>query len=295
MRKGALYLFTVLSFAAALLVLIGGRPAPGAQAAVPDDSWGPMTENQGFALQLELPEASGAPSASQAEAAPQRQVMLRFSLRNVTSEPLVVADAYPEHDYRLTVTDASGQVIVPIGNASAVGRRVMLEVGPGEELTADYDFTSMYGPLPDGEYSIVARRYVFRLDGEGTGEVESNPIAIALSRGRATQIASRPGGGGAPGTTKGAGPQLARTPGLLAVRPVLERHGFRVRWDAAKQTMTASKGKVVATIQAQRNVMMLGRQETRMAKPAKVVKGQLSAPGQAISMITSLAGGHAAG
>ena len=260
------------------LVVSGGK------AALSGDTSGPLTVTEGFSLRLEFA----------GEAAPDPRVMLRFALRNVTSEALLVDDAYPEHDYRLTVTDAAGQVIAPTGDASRVWARAVLEVAPGEELTADYDLTRMYGPLPDGEYSIVARRYVPRLDGEGMDQVESNPIAIAVSGGQTTQIASRPSGGGSSGATKGAGLELARGPDLLAARPILERHGFRVAWDAAKQAMTASKGKVVATIQAHKNVMVLGRQEAPMGKPARIVKGQLSAPGQAISMITSLGGGESA-
>jgi hypothetical protein len=269
----------------------------GGKAAVLADSWTPLSVTQGFALRLGLATACGARSVSRPEAAPGARVMLRFlrfALRNVTSEALLVDNAYPEHDYRLTVTDAAGEVIAPTGDASRVWARGVLEVAPGEELTADYDLTRMYGPLPDGEYSIVARRYVPRLDGEGMDQVESNPIAIAVSGGQTTQIASRPSGGGSSGATKGAGLELARGPDLLAARPILERHGFRVAWDAAKQAMTASKGKVVATIQAHKNVMVLGRQEAPMGKPARIVKGQLSAPGQAISMITSLGGGEAA-
>ena len=282
MRAITLGILAVVAVTLATLLLARPCGGPAQAGGMPSDGWGPVT--QGFALGLEL----------SPEAGPGARVMLRFALQNVTSEPLFVAAAHPEYDYRLTVTDAHGEMVAPIREVLDAWGCVVLEVAPGEEVTADYDLTSMYGPLPDGEYSVVARRYVFRLDGEGTDEVESNPIAIVVSGGQTTQIASRPSGGGTPGTAKGAGPQLARGPGLLAARPILERHGFRVAWDAAKQAMTASKGKVVATIHAHKNVMLLGRQQAPMGKPARIVKGRLSAPGQAISMITGLGGGEAA-
>ncbi len=294
MRAIALGILAVVAVAVATLLVAHPSSGFAQTGSASSDAWGPVT--QGFQVHLALAESVSSAETSVPTRPSETPVTLRFALENVTAELLVVMESYPEYHYRLTVTDAFGDALPCTAGPFAAQRRMTRVVEPGETIVEDYNLISMYGQLPDGEYTITARRIeVFRLDGEGVDEVESNPIAIVISRGQTTQIASRPGGGGASSTAKRTGPQLARRPGLLAARPILERHGFRVRWDAAKQTLAASKGKVVATIQAQRNVMMLGRQETRMAKPAKVVKGQLSAPGQAISMITSLGGGPAAG
>ena len=189
MRRASANLSTALAGLAALALLCGSCPRAGAEATLPGDGWGP--EKQGFRLRLELPEAVAAPDAPRPSAARQGRVLLRLTLRNVTARPLCIADAHPEFDYRLTLRNAAGKVIPPTRAVSPVTRRVLLKIQPGGELVQTYDLTRMYGPRADGEYSIVARRYVWRLDGQGNDEVESNPIATVVGEGRMRQLASR--------------------------------------------------------------------------------------------------------
>jgi hypothetical protein len=195
-----------------------------------------------------------------------------------------VAQTYPEHDYRLTLRNADGDTIPPTRDASEFGGRVTLVVQPGEAIVEEYDFTKMYGVFPDGDYSVVARRYVFRLDGEGCSEVESNPMTIAMSGGKVSQELS------ASGASPAAKVESASQPPLVAVRAILERHGFQVAWDANGRALRAAKGSSLAVIAAGSSVMSFAGQDLRMGREARLIEGRLCAPGNAISLLTASAG-----
>jgi hypothetical protein len=63
-----------------------------------------------------------------------------------------------------------------------------------------------------------------------------------------------------------------------------------VTWDAAKRVMTAKKGNLVATVGADKDVMVLAGQNIKLSKPARIVNGRLFAPGQAVALITAFGG-----
>jgi hypothetical protein len=211
-------------------------------------------------------------------------ILLRFTIQNATSEPLLLADSFAEVNYRLAVRTASGDTVSQTRPEPPAVSQCVREVQPGEVLVCDYDLTKMCDALADGEYSIIGRRYVGKLDGEGMDEVESNTIAILVCADQASQ--QPPPSGGTVVSTA----QTASGPRLVAARPILERHGFRVTWDAAKRVMTAKKDNLVATVGADKDVMVLAGQNIKLSKPARIVKGRLLAPGQALSVITGFGG-----
>jgi hypothetical protein len=226
---------------------------------------------EGFQLLLDLPES---PPTAEAP------VLLRLGLQNVSDQVLLVAESSPQHDYRLSVATASGETVAPTRDPGPIERRVLREVLPGEVLVDQYDLTKMYGVLPDGGYSIVARRCVLRLDGEGTVEIESARIAISVSRGQVWQIPSTPA------ASPAAKVESASQPPLVAVRAILERHGFQVAWDANGRALKAAKGSSLAVIAAGSSVMSFAGQDLRMGREARLIEGRLCAPGNAISLLT---------
>jgi hypothetical protein len=245
----------------------------------PNISTGPWEE--GFQLQAQLVEAPVAPGDG--ESLLPYEPILRLTFRNATDRTLVVWDTSPEVNYDLTIRSAAGGVVKPLSELpGGIARNMRLNIQPGETLVSDYHLIRVYGVLADGEYTIVARRGVISWEGEGRSYlVDSLPLRVAVSGGRMSELPASTIGSDAMGKV----PALSES-GMLAVRPILERHGFQLVWDGKKRAMTATKGKLVAVVTAEREAMVLAGQETEIGRPAKIINGQLSAPGQAISLIT---------
>ena len=216
--------------------------------------------------------------------------MLPLTLYNATQGVLGVSESYPEHDYVLTITDGRGQIIPPIGDASEVARNISRWLQPGEQITDEYNLKRMYNLTSPGCYTITATRRVPRLDGEGIAGVSSGEAVLTISADPLLVQTSRTAPPAAcdierPGASAGnAGPRM------VAVRPILERHGFRVAWNSIERMMMASKGRLVAKVEADKDTMVLAGENVKMGQPAKIVNGQLCAPGQAISLITGYGG-----
>ena len=268
--------------ASALLVFCYGGPCAAAEegpSAAPS-----APELAGFLVRAELPEATVAPHEPTST--------LKLTVRNVTGEALVMAESYPESDYRLSVVNERGEPISPKPTApSGAWKRILVLVQAGEEVASEYDLNRMYDLPAGGRYAITAKRYFFRLDGEGIGWSESNTVTLTVSN---TALSSKepsrtPGDTSPPAKIARATPK-ARVP-MLPIRPVLERSGFRVSWDNAQRKATATTAKFTATVEVDNNVLLLGSQRVEMGKPAKLVNGKLLLPGYAISLIRALSGG----
>ena len=130
--------------------------------------WSPVYE--GFSLKAELVPEQIKPGAS---------ATLRLTLRNVTDRPLTSWESYPEYDYTLAVKDLrTCKLLKALRVTRSVWRRVVMTVQPGENLAANYRLNWMYKLDAVGEYEIIARRYVPRLKGEGTVQIESLPVVV---------------------------------------------------------------------------------------------------------------------
>jgi hypothetical protein len=271
-------LVMIASFCALLIFYWGEKRAAGSPVSKAPD-WGTVSE--GFRARAELPQ----PVVTVGQLG-----KLRLTIQNTAAAPLLLAESYPEHDYSLTVTDARGELIAPTADASSVWKRILRRVEPGEEIADEYDLKKMYDLPGVGDYSIGAKRRVFRLDGEGTADVESNTVVLTVCEDSDTAKASPPirGEGSEPGIVAKAF-KPTRIPALVAVRPILERHGFRVTWNPRAQRLTATKGKLAATIETGKDAIFLAGAKVELTQPAMLVNGQLCAPGQAISQITTFA------
>ena len=199
----------LLGVAVLLAVSVSGVSAQeGTAAAGP---WGTVSE--GFQLGLGLPTIASDQATGQSHA-----VMLPVTLTNATDQRLIFLETYPENECLVTVTDGFGRSLPVIGYAGCVWGMAYLGIDPGEQRTVNYNLTRMFGVLPDGDYTITAKRAVFRLDGEGLGLVESGalPIAVSgalISQGMVVGAASR-------GGTRIAKAVPSFRPRLVAARPV---------------------------------------------------------------------------
>jgi hypothetical protein len=237
-------------------------------------SWGAVTE--GFAVGAQL-----APESDEAT----QLGRLRLVIVNVSQEPLLLAVAHPEYNYRLTVTGPDGKVVVPRFEVLNAWGNQLLVVKPGEELVSEYDLDRMYELTQEGEYRIEARRAVGRLDGEGGRYVTSGPVRVVLSGGRLYPVIRQTAQQGAD-----AGPPRNESSiPMVVARDVLERQGYRVTWDPKERAAKASRGSVVVLIKADSPVMSFGGRSVAMGREAQLIDGRLCAPGNAISLLTASA------
>jgi hypothetical protein len=302
--NGRLVALGLLIGAASLFIVLSiGTNAFGQNASITQES-GPVM--WGFQLSSELTqpvisdegEVTYPSGATNFAANSGAKLAVKLVIKNVSNDILKIVDSYPEHDYQMSVLSPNGEVLKTLRDTSAVARRTILSLNPGEVLISYYDLTRMYDLLKSGEYTLIARRKVLRTDGEGFGDLESNTVVLNISD---TSVAKK-----SPSSAIGSGGKstsssiLARSSNsdeksfLIPIRPVLERHGFKVAWEASKRAITATSGKITAKIEADKDILLIGKQFVKMTKPAKLVNGQLCAPGQAISQITAMTGAQVA-
>ncbi len=98
----------------------------------------------------------------------------------------------PEGYYNLTVRDESGQTIAGAGEVLGWAFTIV-PISPGEELVQDYDLNKIYLLTDAGDYTISAKRHIFRMDGEGFAGVKSDPVVSTLSDDASADAPSRVG------------------------------------------------------------------------------------------------------
>ena len=217
-------------------------------------------------------------------------ITLRLVCRNVTGVPLISWQAV----CWLSLRDSSGNEI-PMRLRSEVEIDVSMTriaVPPGGESVLEYPVSEMYDLSTVGEYEITANRRVLRLDGEGLADAVSNTVVLTVSDNPQNAQATA-----APNLTSenrktAKSLDASAKPRLVAVRPILQRHGCRLTWDASmgEATVSTANGQR-AIIRANSDVLVVGSGEMKMWSPAKVVNGRLHAPGDAISQIVWLCAG----
>jgi len=236
-------------------------------------------ESEGFRLDALLVTAVVAPG---------QRISLRLTLWNVTDAILHFGEGSPEHDFALIVENDQGKQLSPTKDTS-FGSALYRDIQPGESLEYLYHVDRMYDLSAIGRYRITASMRVPRLDGEGWTDVVADTVVLTVSEQPQT------GGPSAaiPATerraTASTKPPVARVePRMLAVRPVLEDHGFNVVWRDKEKTLVATSGDVTATFRAGSNLLVVDDQNINMGRPARLVKGRLEAPVHAISLVTKL-------
>lgn len=245
--------------------------------------------SEGFTLRAEL---------KQSVVAPGQPVTLSLSLLNCSSATLLSAEPYPDPAYLLDVRNAKGERLSRIVEKDQFGYVwpstnegcIVFPVAPGESRAREY-VVKAYDMSEPGVYQITVAQGVFRLDGEGGAHVVSNTALLTVAANpqviRAASVGSVPSKNGRIIRPRGADAH----PRLIEVRTVLERHGCRLRWypASAEAAVSAANG-TRAAITANSNILVLDGKKVRMWSAAKVVNGQLQAPGDAVSQITARCG-----
>lgn len=184
--------------------------AGGPSTAQSDSEWGAPSE--GLQLRTELQTADTPPVVP---------VVVRCTLRNVSTQTLYVWVAYAEVYYDLVVTDESGRIIPAIAPPVVdVWGNTRMPLAPGEELVEEYHLNKRYLLTDAGDYTISARRRVIRLSGEGFAKAESGPVVLTLSDDASADAPSRVGEWGS--VTEGFQVMIEVSPAVVPSRaPVL--------------------------------------------------------------------------
>ena len=139
------------------------------------EEYGPLSE--GFQVSANLESESEGSGVS---------LLLKLSIKNVTTGILSFPSNYPERDYEVIVTNEKG-VRAPL---TTFGKRlqepeesrlVEVKVKAGEEVKDQISLNKIYDLSANGTYSLTAKRKVFKRNGKGIAEVVSNTVKFTIS------------------------------------------------------------------------------------------------------------------
>ena len=220
--------------------------------------------------------------------------VLLVTLLNVSDRSLTLGTTRPRGDYDIQVTDLKGADVpfTPAGKEGFVYRHSgsefhvkRVKLAPGEEQFCYIDLAELFVFPGPGRYDIVVSRQVNRLDDMGQGVVESPPFNIEVGYDGAK-------GASASGTSRQG--LVASGARLVPVRSELEKQGYGVGWDSHSGEVTVRKGKALcATFRANSDRIVMAGRQVKMGGLAKLINGQLCAPGDVVSMIVSGSRTHA--
>jgi hypothetical protein len=103
-------------------------------------------------------------------------IWIKFRLKNVSLRQARLVDTWPEHDFEITVADATGKEPprTKFGDDSlhpqTLLRSIAVYLDPGQELQATMEITKVYQLAQVGVYSLRASRIVIR---ESKAEAEA--------------------------------------------------------------------------------------------------------------------------
>ena len=112
-------------------------------------------------------------------------LVLKLTMKNVTTETLRLIKTVPEKLYQVTVTNDRGEPL-PLTEygkrrrEAVPGARIVLRVGPGEEVQQEIPLDKMYDLTGKGTYSLTVKRNVLKRQGEGFAEVVSNTVKFTV-------------------------------------------------------------------------------------------------------------------
>ncbi|MCL5104626.1 MAG: copper amine oxidase N-terminal domain-containing protein [Armatimonadetes bacterium] len=219
--------------------------------------------------------------------APGEPVVMTLTIHNVSQKELVLMESYPEHDYTLNILNAHGDLLQPTKDTSSVWRNISKQVLPGSHIVYNYSLDKVYDLSTAGDYYITAGQKVFRLDGEGYADVVSNTVVLTVTDNPQNAQAATSRSIPSKNERAAKSHDACAKPRLVDVRPILVRQGCSLVWSADKRKATVVARGFSATIQADSNVMVVAGKKVKMWGPAKLVNGQLRAPGDAVSKITA--------
>jgi uncharacterized membrane protein len=96
---------------------------------------------------------------------PGATVLARIKAKNVSSKTVRLQDSFPENDFRVVVTDASGREPARtewgdklLHEGYAVLRNTVLDLKPGEEQQVTIEVTHIFQLTHTGTYSVQVNR-----------------------------------------------------------------------------------------------------------------------------------------
>lgn len=249
--------------------------------------------SEGFLLYAELEKPVVAPG---------QPVVLRLSLMNTTDKNLDLSLGDPEQDYWIDLKNARGERLSDVVDRFVVkdasgftwpksSDKVVLPLEPGKKHTYEYPISKIFNLSALGEYHITASRKVYRLDGVGYADVVSDTVILTVSDNPQNPQAAVSQSIPCKNEKVTKPINTDTSPQLVEVRPILERQGCSLMWNADKGKVTVTARGFSATFQVGSSILVVDDRKMKMSSPAILVNGRLRAPSDAVSQITARCGG----